>query len=164
MKAIVCADQNNCIGKDNQLLVHISEDLKRFRKLTDHHEVVMGRKTYESLPTSLPNRICHILSHTKTNNDCSHHFFHSSVERLMQSITDPDNTFVIGGGQVYELLLPYCDTVYMTRVFEDFIGDTYFPRLLDHPDWDREDGQIVFDGKYQYRFETYTRRLKSSGC
>lgn len=162
MKAIVCADINDCIGKDNQLLVHISEDLKRFRKLTDHHEVVMGRKTYDSLPTNLPNRICHILSRTVSNNDCSHHFFHSSLGWLMRCI-DQENAFVIGGAQIYELLLPYCDTVYMTRVLDNFTGDAFFPTLY-HTDWDCETSEIKTDGTYQFRYETYRRRPKGNEC
>lgn len=157
MKAVVCAGVNNCIGKDNQLVVRISEDLRRFRNLTIGHDIIMGRKTYESLPKPLPNRVSHVLTRTPSptiiGSDHVVHF-HSDIDEVLHL----EDAFIIGGGQIYELMLPYCDTVYMTRVLHDIEGDTYFP-VLNEPIWRCVSTSIWRRSQvYTYRYELYTRR------
>ena len=159
MNLIVAVDQNWAIGKNGQLLFHISEDLKRFRTLTTGHCVVYGRKTLETFPGGkpLPNRDNVVLTSNpeyQVNAKVAHNF-----DELRQIIRDYPTTQVdiIGGASIYEQLLPYCDTAYVTIV-EDKVeaADAYFPNLDLDPHWDLiDEGPIQQSGDYQYRFVTY---------
>lgn len=129
LSLIVAMAQNGAIGKDNDLLWHISDDLKHFKALTTGHPVIMGRRTFESLPFKpLSKRRNIVLTH-----DVS--FSHEGVESvhtlddLFRSIDGEDEAFVIGGGTVYKLLLPYVSRLYITWVYQDFEADTYFPSI-----------------------------------
>jgi len=135
MKAIVAVDLQWGIGKDNKLLFHIPADLKRFKAITDGNIVIMGRNTYESLPhkTGLSNRTNIVLSHrpidSPTIRSCE--FEGLAIEPDHHT----DNMFVIGGASIYELLLKYCDTAYVTKVFKNVEHDKKMVNLDDHPDW-----------------------------
>ena len=159
MNLIVAVDQNWAIGKNGQLLFHISEDLKRFRTLTTGHCVVYGRKTLETFPGGkpLPNRDNVVLTSNpdyQVDAKVAHNF-----DELRQIIRDYPTTQVdiIGGASIYEQLLPYCDTAYVTIV-EDKVEevDAFFPNLDLDPHWDLiDEGPIQQSGDYQYRFVTY---------
>jgi dihydrofolate reductase len=124
---IAAIGQQNELGKDNQLPWYISDDLKRFKKLTSGHSVIMGRKTFDSINNkSLPNRRNIVL--TKEQNLKSDQFevVHSLDEAL--KILDPaEEVFVIGGAAVYNLLLPVTNRMYLTIVHKKFNADVYFP-------------------------------------
>ena len=125
---IVAAAANHTIGKDNQLLWHISEDLKRFKQLTSGHAIIMGRKTFESLPKALPNRTNIVITRKKDYSAPGAHVCHSLEEALEMASTDPQ-PFIIGGGEIYKQALPFTDTIELTRVHKAFEGDAFFPEI-----------------------------------
>ena len=132
MKAIVAVDEYYGIGKDGNLLFRISDDLKRFKKLTEGRAVIMGRRTLESLPGGkpLPDRINFVLTQNKEYNQLGIIPIHSldEMQEIFQTLRS-DNIFVIGGASVYAQLLEYCDTVYMTKVYKHESADAIFPDL-----------------------------------
>ena len=133
---IVATAQNNIIGGDNKLLWHISEDLKRFKKITSHNTIIMGRKTFESLPGVLPNRKHVILTRDKNYSvdNPNVEIIHSKEEIINRFKDSPVEVFIIGGGQIYNEFLPYADKLYLTKVLKDFEGDTSFPHV-DENEW-----------------------------
>lgn len=131
LSLIVAIAQNNVIGKDNKLIWHISEDLKRFKYITSGNTIVMGRKTFESLPGILPNR-----KHVVITRDSEYTIDSDQIEIISDLdlfIKNHENSkeevFVIGGADIYKQLLPYCKKLYLTMVHECFDGDTYFPEI-----------------------------------
>jgi len=140
---IVAADENNAIGKDNNLLCHLPNDLKYFKKTTEGHTVVMGRKTFESLPKgALPNRRNIVITRNKDLQftDCE---MASSLNEAIALAAGEDEIFIIGGGSVYEQALPLADMLYVTRIHNQFEGvDTYFPEIKPS-DW-----KVVFDEEH----------------
>ena len=158
MNLIVAVDQNWAIGKDGDQLVYLKEDLKRFRTLTSGHTVILGRKTLATFPGGRPlkNRRNLILSRNPQFQAEGAEVF-SSVEELVQQ-ADGD-AFVIGGASVYEQLLPYCDTAYITKIHAGFPADTYFPDLDKSEDWEiiEESESLEQDG-IAYHYVTYRRK------
>lgn len=132
MNAIAAAAANWGIGLDNQLLFHISEDLRRFRALTAGGTLVMGRKTLDSLPGGrpLPGRRCVILTRDPAFDRPGVETARSPEEALaLTAGEDPDRVWLCGGGEVYALLLPFCRTCRLTRVFAAPPCDAFFPDL-----------------------------------
>ncbi len=129
--AIIAAiGKNRAIGKDGKLPWHISEDLKRFKRLTTGHTVLMGRKTFESITSSLPNRRRVVISSKPIPGIETF----SSVHKALASLADQEKVFVIGGGQVYMETLDHADELFLTLVDQGADGDTFFPpyeHLLD---------------------------------
>lgn len=128
---IVAVAQNNVIGKDNKLLWHVSEDLKRFKSITSNKKMIMGRKTFESLPGILPNREHIVITRDKNFNIESDkvtvvHDLISLVEKYSKS---EDEVFVIGGAEVYTQFLPHTQKLYLTKIDAAFEGDTHFPEI-----------------------------------
>ena len=153
---IVATAQNNIIGGDNKLLWHISEDLKRFKKITSHNTIIMGRKTFESLPGVLPNRKHVILTRDKNYSVDNPNFeiIHSKEEIINRFKDSPVEVFIIGGGQIYNEFLPYADKLYLTKVLKDFEGDTSFPHV-DENEWSVDySSEILTNEKdgLQYQF------------
>ena len=158
MNLIVAVDQNWAIGKDGDQLVYLKEDLKRFRTLTSGHTVILGRKTLTTFPGGRPlkNRRNLILSRNPQFQAEGAEVF-TSVEELVQQ-ADGD-AFVIGGASVYEQLLPYCDTAYITKIHAAFPADTYFPDLDKSEEWEvvEESESLEQDG-IAYHYVTYRRK------
>lgn len=136
LSIIVACAQNMAIGKNNDLLWHISDDLKRFKSLTSGHAVLMGRNTFDSLPKKpLPKRRNIVITH---NPDFSYQIpdtatgtlevVHSIQEALLQTQGE-EEVFVIGGADIYQQLLPLADKLYITWVYQDFQADVYFPEI-----------------------------------
>ena len=155
---IAATSENNALGKDNQLIWHLSEDLKRFKRLTQGHAVVMGRKTFESLPKALPNRKNIILTRNKEFQAEGAWVAHTVEEAL--NLTDGDEQpFVIGGGEIYSLLLPFADKIELTRVHDTFEADTFFPEI-NLQNWDLIKEEKHFssvDQPYAYSYLTYKK-------
>jgi len=124
---IVAIGKNRVIGTKGNLPWHISEDLKRFKRLTTGHAVLMGRKTYESIGRPLPHRRFIVLSSTPIQGVETF----SSIETAFAALADQDRVFVIGGGTVYAALLPKADELYLTIVDQKVDGDTFFPPYED---------------------------------
>ena len=157
---IVAIAANNAIGKDNDLLWHISEDLKRFKRLTKDHFVVMGKRTYFSLPTRpLPHRTNMVITDVpgeKIDNCIMAYSIEDAVEKM-----DPQKeNFIIGGGSVYRQFMPLADKLYITRVHKTFEADTFYPEIS--PDeWKLVDKQDINDdlqNSFSYSFELYERK------
>ncbi len=156
---IAAVAENGAIGLNNQLLVHVSSDLKRFKQLTTGHTIIMGRKTFESLPSGpLPNRRHIILTHDK-NFLADNCIVVHSVEEVISTSDPLLENFVIGGAQVYKLLLSYSSRLYLTRIYADFKADSFFPTLLDKEWQIIPDGEIKLDEKsgVKYQYINYSR-------
>jgi len=150
---------NNVIGKNNQLLWKLSEDLKRFKELTFNHIVIMGQKTYESIGKPLPNRTNIIISDDynfkveSENTYVVHSIEHAlDTAEYYNDVNDEYEVFIIGGGSIYKELMKYSNRLYITRIHKDFDGDTYFPEI-DPTIWklvwiDKKTG-TEFDYEYQ---------------
>lgn len=166
MNAIVAADMHKGIGKNADLLVHIKNDMKRFKELTEHHVVIMGRKTLESLPGGKPlkNRTNIIMTRNPDYHPEGCIVVHS-IDNIKNEILGNFNSkdiFVIGGGEIYNLLLPLCDTIYMTYLDKVYNADTFFPSLP-NTEWtlENEDISDIFydeENDVRYNFMTYHRR------
>lgn len=125
---IVAVAKNGVIGGENNLLWHISDDLKRFKAITSGHGVIMGRKTFESLGRALPNRRNVVISR---NSDYLAQGAEvvGSLEDAIKLFESNDETFVIGGGQIYKQSMEIADKIYITEVDKEFQGDTHFPEI-----------------------------------
>jgi dihydrofolate reductase len=127
LSIIVAIAKNNAIGKDNQLLWHISEDLKYFRQVTSGHTVIMGRKTFESIGKPLPNRKNIVVSRTLAPQEGV--TVVASIAGALQLTANETEVFVIGGGAIYRATFPLAQKLYITQVHEDYEGDTFFPTI-----------------------------------
>lgn len=125
---IAAMSENRAIGKDNKLLWHIPEDLKRFREITKGHPVIMGRKTYESMGRLLPERLNIIITRDKNYSVKKARIVSSLKEGINEAVKEDKNEiFIIGGGQIYSQAIGVADKIYLTIVHTDIDGDTYFP-------------------------------------
>jgi dihydrofolate reductase len=126
---IVAIAKNNAIGKDNELLWHISGDLKRFKNITTGKTVIMGRRTFFSLPNgALPNRRNIVI--TDCPEDCCPGAEKvSSIEEAISISNSSEENFIIGGGMIYKQFLPIADKIYLTLVHRDYEADVFFPEI-----------------------------------
>jgi len=150
---IVAIAKNFAIGRNNQLLWHIPADLKRFKRITSGHQVIMGKLTYLSLPVQpLPNRRNIVITDQpgEVFEGCTTVY---SVEEAMNLCNDREESFIIGGGSVYRQFLPFCNKLYITLVNKDFEADTFFPEI-DYSEW-VETSREVHDG---FDFVVYDRK------
>ena len=131
LSLIVAIAENNVIGKDNKLIWHISEDLKRFKSITSGNTMLMGRKTFESLPGILPNRKHIIVTRDdKYTVDSDKVSIINDLNSFIKIHEKSDEEiFVIGGAEIYKQVLPHCNKLYLTKVHKSFEGDTYFPEI-----------------------------------
>ncbi|AIJ34913.1 dihydrofolate reductase [Porphyromonas gingivalis] len=131
---VVAIAENGAIGYKNDLLWHLPADLKRFKEMTTGHSIIMGSRTFRSLPKgALSNRRNIVLS--RTQQDFPGAEWAASPEVALELVGEEAEAFVIGGAQVYEQMLPYTDKIYLTRVHADFPeADTFFPEL-DMSEW-----------------------------
>jgi len=161
LSIIVAKGKNNIIGKNNQLVWSIPEDMKRFREMTTGHVIIMGRKTFQSLGKVLPNRKHIVFSQDpdyRVNNE-NVEVVHSMLE-IKQYIDDDNENFVIGGAMIYNLLMPHVSKMYVTEINQDFEGDAFFPKI-DLDIWEEKErvkGNPDEDVKMDYDFVTYVRR------
>lgn len=159
---IAAVARNGAIGRDNQLLVRLPDDLHHFRDVTMGAPVIMGRKTWDSVPARfrpLPGRRNIIVTRNPDwradGADAAH-----SLEAALALAQDAPRAFVIGGGELYRLALPLADELVLTEIDRDFEGDTFFPA------WDATQFEIVhretrrapMPDDFDYAFVTYLRR------
>lgn len=158
---IVAAGEDNAIGKDNDLIWHLSDDLKRFKSLTSGHHIIMGRKTFESFPKPLPNRT-HIVITRQTGYEVpSGVIVVNSLHDAIDAARNDKQPFIIGGGEIYKQSIKFADKLEITRVhasFED--ADTFFPEI-DSTTW-KEVKRTTHDADekhaYAFSFITYLRK------
>ena len=131
LELIVAASKNGIIGNKNKIPWHIPEDLKHFKQITNKSIIIMGRKTYESLPNgALPNRLNIVLTRTPEINNIKNVIF-TNIEFLFDVIwkhkTENQKVFVIGGCEIYSLLMRYCVVLHITIIYDEIKGDCMFP-------------------------------------
>lgn len=165
---VVCVDQNYGIGNKNKLLVNIPEDMKRFKDITIDGSVVMGRKTYDSLPNKpLLDRTNIIITkkakkRPKLQSDNTIHANMKYIQAWLSQkdvIQENNGIYIIGGGMIYKELLPFCERVYITKVFNTYDEvDTYFPNIDEMPEWEMTSSSEIkeYNG-VQYQFCIYDR-------
>ena len=160
LSIIVAKSKNNVIGKDNSLIWHMPEDLKRFKQITTGHTIIMGRKTFESLGRVLPNRYHVVLCNDKTMdiNDKNVEIL-EDISKLDKYINSNEENFVIGGATMYKLLMPYCTKMYITEIDKEFEGDVTFPEI-DTNIWkitSIEKGPQDGINDFEYKYVTYEK-------
>jgi dihydrofolate reductase len=152
---IAAIDENSVLGKDNQLIWHLPEDLKRFKRLTTGHAIIMGRKTFESLPKALPNRHNIVVTRNQNYSKEGVTVCHS-LEAAIECAKNDDQPFVIGGGQVYEQAIELADVIELTKIHAQFEGDVFFPEI-DLKKWSVEKEERMSHPDFEYSFITYTK-------
>ncbi len=158
---IVAIAENGAIGKNNDLIWHLSDDLKRFKSLTTGHTIIMGRKTFESLPKgALPNRTNVVLTKDK-NKSLPNCIVINSIQDILDKYqSDSEEHFVIGGGHLYKALLPFAKRIYLTRVHQSFDADVFFPEI-NMEDWiieSEEKRSATEMNEYDYSFINLARK------
>lgn len=161
MNIIVAVDNQWEIGKDGDLLQHISADMKYFRNKTLDNVVVMGRKTLESFPGGKPlsGRMNVVLTTNKSYKAEGVVLCHDITELsgILKEYSDRD-VYVIGGGSVYEQLLPFCKRAYVTKIYNVYPADTTFPNLDEHQGWKLvENGEIQEEDGIKFSFDVYEK-------
>lgn len=157
LSIIAAIGLNNELGKDNNLVFHFKEDMKYFKEKTTNHPVIMGRKTFESLPHLLPNRTNIIVTRNKDYNVEGAIIFHSKEEVLDYVNNSLDECFIIGGASLYEEYLPYANTLYLTEVGLSAIADVFFP-YFDKNLYQREVIKTLTDNNTVLNFIRYSKR------
>ncbi len=159
---IAAAAENRALGKDNQLVWHLPNDFKRFKNLTTAHHIIMGRKTFESFPKPLPNRT-HIIITRQTDYQADGCIVVDSIEKAIEKCPKNEDAFIIGGGEIYQLAMPFSDKIELTVVHHTFDADAFFPEIklgeweLVNSDFQAKDEKHLYD----YTFETYIRKQKT---
>jgi dihydrofolate reductase len=158
---IVAAGEDNAIGKDNDLIWHLSNDLKRFKKLTSGHHIIMGRKTFESFPKPLPNRTHIVITRQKDYKAPDGVIVVNNIEDAIDAARKDSQPFIIGGGEIYKQSINLADKLELTRVHASFDGaDTFFPNV-DINIWkevSRTTHEADEDHNYAFSFITYLKK------
>ena len=156
---IAAVSINNVIGNNNKLIWKLSNDLKRFKNLTTNHSVIMGRKTFESLPNPLPDRD-NIVITRDTNYSKPNIQVCSSIEDAINLTKTDTQPFIIGGGEIYSQTINIVDKIELTRVHEEFDGDAYFPEIpLDIFELINEENyNSDLENEFDYSYLTYKKK------
>lgn len=165
LSLIAAIGKNNELGLDNHLIWKIKEDLKFYRSYTLNQNIIMGRKTFESMPmAALQKRNVYVLSSKPIDSYCDVNCY-NNIEGMLHLIENTGRNFiVVGGAQIYSAFLPYVDTMYLTEIYEDANADTFFPKI-DLYDWsietifEHDDVGVCQDDNYiPYVRNRYTRK------
>lgn len=157
---IAAIGENNELGYKNNLLCYLPRDLKHFKELTSGHTVIMGSKTWESLPKKpLPNRKNIVL--TRKNIQIDGAEVVNTKDEIFEIIKKEEkDVFIIGGASIYELFLPYADKLYLTKIVSNFFADVWFP-IIDYEKWEVSDIEFVSKdekNEYDIYFKTLTKK------
>ncbi|MFD2551995.1 dihydrofolate reductase [Bizionia sediminis] len=157
---IVAAAENNAIGKNNALIWHLTDDLKRFKTLTSGHHIIMGRKTFESFPKPLPNRTHIVISRQKNYQAPQGVIVVHNLDDALDAARADSQPFIIGGGDIYKQAMAIAHKIELTRVHDNFEADTFFPEI-DTSVW-KEVTKTTHEKDahhaYSFSFITYIRR------
>ncbi len=158
---IAAVADNYVIGKSNKLPWHLSADLKRFKELTSGHVLLMGKRTFQSLPNGpLPNRKNIVLTSMLSEGVVEGYFEANSIDDALELCENITKIFIIGGSVVYNQSMEFADDMYITWVHGDVEGDVYFP-TIDSEIWEevsREDFPADEKNQYPYSFSYYLRK------
>ena len=155
---IAAVAENNALGKNNELVWHLPNDFKRFKSLTTGHHIIMGRKTFESFPKPLPNRTHVVITRQKDYNPegC---IVVDSIEKAIAVCPENESSFIIGGGEIYNLGLPFSDQLEITRVHHSFDADAFFPEI-NSDNWkviQTEFNPIDDKHQFAYTYQTFVK-------
>ena len=156
---IAAAAENNTLGKNNEMVWHLPNDFQRFKSLTSGHHIIMGRKTFESLVKQLPNRT-HVIITRQKEYHAEGCIVVDSIEKALEICPKDEDSYIIGGGEIYALGLPYTDKLEITRVHHNFEGDAHFPKI-NEDEWEMTDAEFNEKDekhRYDYSYQTYIRR------
>ncbi|WP_218598247.1 dihydrofolate reductase [Polaribacter sp. NJDZ03] len=158
---IAAIAKNNALGKDNDLIWHLPADLKRFKKVTSGHHILMGRNTFESIGKPLPNRTTIIITRNKEyfKDGC---LIANSIEEAIEMVENKDEIFIIGGAQIYKETIEknLADRLDITLVHHEFEADVFFPEI-DLTIWEEASIEnFIADekNKFDFSFVSYTKK------
>jgi dihydrofolate reductase len=157
---IVAASENNAIGRNNKLIWDLPDDLQRFKSLTSGHYIIMGRKTFDTFPSLLPNRTHIVISNTKNLEVPDEVIVVNNILDAIEICKNDLNPYIIGGGQIYKLGINLVNKIELTRVHSSFEGDAFFPEF-NLNDWNLVSKTFHdMDEKHDYSFtyETYEKK------
>ncbi len=160
LKAIVLVDENWGIGSGGEQNLYIRKDMERFKELTEEKTVIVGRKTMLTFPNRSPlaKRKNLVLS-SNANLRVGRNKVCPDMFSVFSSITPTESVFVVGGAQVYETFLPYCNMVYVTKVMKEYPADAYFPNLDEAEDWEvNETSEVMEENDIHFQYVTYMRK------
>lgn len=155
---VAAAAENNALGKDNDLPWHLPDDFRHFKQLTSGHHIIMGRKTFESFPSPLPNRT-HIVISRQADYNPEGCIVVSSLQEAYNRVPDGEDAYVIGGGQIFALAMADADRIELTRVHTEIEADVFFPEIdfdqwtLSREAWHAADERHAF----AFTFQTWER-------
>lgn len=156
---IAAAAENNALGKDNKLVWHLPDDFKRFKQITTGHHIILGRKTFESFPKPLPNRT-HVIITRNKNYFAEGCVIVNSIEEALKIVPKDQDTFIIGGAEIYKQSIHLTDKIELTRVHTTCEADAFFPEI-DPKEWN-----LIFEEfhakdekhNFDFTFLTYVKR------
>lgn len=157
---IAAIANNNELGKNNEIIWHLPDDFKRFKQLTTGHHIIMGRKTFESFPKPLPNRT-HIVISRQKNYAPDGCIVVGNLKDAIEKCPQDQDVFIIGGAQIYELALPICDKLELTKIDGSFDADAFFP-AINKEEWQLENEEFhAQDDKHAFEFcyQTFLKRV-----
>lgn len=160
---VVAFDQQQCIGKDNQMAWHITEDFKHFKEITQGGIVIMGRKTFESIGRPLPNRINWVITRDHDWSANGVKVAHSLDDVLELASLDLDQVekqtlFIIGGGEIFKQTLAITDRLEITHIQLDVQGDAFYPEIPDHFVLTKYSDHVSQNGQIPFRFAQYLQQ------
>jgi dihydrofolate reductase len=155
---IAAVAENSALGKNNELVWHLPNDFKRFKALTTGHHIIMGRKTFESFPKPLPNRTHIVITRQKeySPEGC---IVVDSIEKALAICPENENSFIIGGGEIYTLGLTFADQLEITKVHHAFEADVFFPEIntLEWKEIKSEFNPKDDKHKFEFTYQTFVR-------
>tara|TARA_B100000927_G_C16466608_1_gene469960 strand:+ start:1097 stop:1585 length:489 start_codon:yes stop_codon:yes gene_type:complete len=154
---IVAMDKNNLIGKNNKIPWHIPGELKRFRAITMGKPIIMGRKTFESIGKPLDGRENVVLTNNKSYKQAGVKSYHN-ISEVISDFTNYDEIFIIGGSEIYALVLPLAHKLYVTKIDKIYDGDTWFPKIR-YNEWKIQESTQITEETTQTQYENiiYTK-------
>jgi dihydrofolate reductase len=156
---IAAIGENNALGKNNDLIWHLPDDFKRFKTLTTGHPIIMGRKTFESLPKLLPNRK-HIIITKQKNYTQENCVVVHSLKEALSVVPSSQDVYIIGGGEIYKQAMEFAHKLEITKVHNSFEADVFFP-IINPQQWKLEKEEFhAKDEKhlYDFTFQTFVRK------
>jgi len=155
---IAAIGRNNELGKDNRLIWMLPKDLRFFKQKTMGKYILMGRKTYESLPRKLDGRICVVISSKNIDDYSDALCFHDFIDALSFFEGREDDIYIIGGQSIYEQALPFVDAMYLTEIDAvDYYADAYFPKFNKN-EWTIQKLDSGIDNGIEYQRNRYVRK------
>lgn len=157
---IAAASENNVLGKNNLLVWHLPDDFKRFKQITTGHHIILGRKTFESFPKPLPNRVHVIITRQKNYKAPEGCIVTDSIENAINLCPIDQPTFIVGGAEIYSQSLALTDKIELTRVHTTCDGDAFYPEInalewnISNEEFHPKDEKHAFD----FTYVTYVKR------